>query len=73
MVEVRAAAEEAEAAGVAEVAGKAVLVYSGRANASVDQVEVAAVVAAVAEEVEVAAVEARVASNHRVTSFEVCL
>jgi len=72
VVEVRAAAEEAEAAGVAEVAGKAVLVYSGRANASVHQVEVAAVVAAVAEEVEVE-VEARVASNHRVTSFEVCL
>ena len=72
MLEVRAAAEEAEAAGVA---GKAALVYFGRANALVDQAEVAAVVvaAAVEEVVRVVAVEARVASNHRITSFEVCL
>ena len=55
MVEVRAAAEEARA----EAAGKAVLIYSARANASVDQAKVAVVVAVA---VAVAAVvEARVA------------
>ena len=61
MVEVRAAAEEAraEVTRVAEAAGKAALIYSARANASVDQAKVAVVVAvAVAA---AAAVEARVA------------
>ena len=47
MVEVRAAAGEAraEVAKVAEAAGKAALIYSARANASVDQAKVAVVVA----------------------------
>ena len=47
MVEVRARAEEAraEVARVAEAAGKAALIYSARANASVDQAKVVVVVA----------------------------
>ena len=62
MVEVRAAAEEAraEVARVAEAAGKAALIYSARANASVDQAKVAVVVA-VAVAVAAAAVVAVVA------------
>ena len=73
MVEVRAAAEEAEA-GVAEAAAKAAVVCSGRANASVDQAEVVVVaVAAAVAAVGVVAVEAAEASNHRVTFSEVCL